>query len=121
MTEYGHIKDTFISEIMQDVGESGLALYLYYSSKTLNFEWRNESVAEELNWSLAKVKRVKKQLQMTGWIDYWRSKGNTYYYIGRSYVRKSRKDRTKEGAQENPYYKKQKDASHKLEEYYNGD
>ena len=104
MNEYRNVKDTIIKELVKDTGEAGLTLFLYYQSKEQTYKWRNEAVAEDLGWSLAKLNRIKKKLQMFGWIDYWRASGNTYYYIGKRQVFKSRRDRAEAEVAENPYF-----------------
>jgi len=104
MNEYKNVSDSIIRELLGDVGDSGLALFLYYMSKEQTYKWRNEGVANDLSWSLPKLNRIKKALQMSGWIDYWRSNGNTYYYIGKRQVDKSKLDRQEAGVKENPYF-----------------
>ena len=97
MNSYDHVKDTLIEAIVADTSEAGLVLFLYLMSKAQKYDWRDEGIANNLGWSLAKLKRTKKLLKDKGWIDYWRHKGNSYLYVGKDQVSVSKKDKEEAG------------------------
>ena len=86
-----------ILSINKECGGEAVTLYYYYHSKGQRWKWKIENMCKDLGWSADKVRRIRSVLKDSGWIDYWKSKGNSYLYLGKDMVQQSGIDRIEEG------------------------
>ena len=84
-------------EINKTLGSDSYVLYHYLHTRGSKWKWVTCNMAKELGWSERKIQEYKRKLKDAGWIDYWRSKGNSYLYLGKEMVRQSIKERIEEG------------------------
>ena len=81
-TYSNHIPVDVMLNIAKDCGENGMALYWYYHTKPMKWNWVDSIMANDLGWSVSKLRRTKECLKEHKYIFWFKHRGNVFMYIG---------------------------------------